>query len=84
MANKKPVLIGVGDVCRSGGEVVSGEVGRGSGGSVDGSSGLVVANKEPWVGGRVMDDAVVVSGGGGGAGSGGGGGRSNGWGFVRS
>ncbi len=41
------VLIGVGDVCGSGGELLSGIVGKGSGGSVDGSSGIVVANKGP-------------------------------------
>ncbi len=78
------ILVGVGDVCWSGGEVLSGVVGRGSGGSVDGSSGIVVANKEPLVGGGVIDDDVVVSGGGGGVGSGGSGGRSSGQGFVKS
>ncbi len=41
------VLVGVGDVRGSGGEVLSGVVGRGSGGSVDGSGGIVVANKGP-------------------------------------
>ncbi len=78
------VLVGVGDVHGSGVEVLSGVVGRDGGGSVDRSSGVVVANKEPLVGGGVMDDAVGVSGGGSGVGSGGSGGRSSGWGSVRS
>jgi hypothetical protein len=41
------VLVGVGDVRGSGGEVLSWVVGRGSGGSVDGSGGILVANKGP-------------------------------------
>jgi hypothetical protein len=63
---------------------LGGVVGRGGGGGVDGSSGVVVANEEPRVGGEVMGVAVGVSGGGGGVGSGSNGGRSSGWGSVRS
>ncbi len=40
------VLVGVGDVCESGGEVLSGVVGRGGGGSVDGRCDIVVAKEE--------------------------------------
>ncbi len=39
------VLVGVGDVHGSGGGVLSGVVGRGIGGSVDWSGGVVVADK---------------------------------------
>ncbi len=67
------LLVGVGNFPRSGGEVLSGVVGRGGGGSVDGSSGIIVANKEPILvgvgdvcgsGGEVVSGVVGRGGGG--------------------
>ncbi len=40
----------MGDVRGSRGEVLSGVVGRGGGGSVDGSSGVVVSTRSHWLG----------------------------------